>query len=116
LVNLYATSLIYWHCAGYGVNDKEHPEQVEHFGIAPIEAMAAGAVTFCYNAGGPKEVITDTENGFLFNTQEELIQKTVVVLDNAELQHKIRDHAKQLVQQKFSYDSFKKRVLEVVKV
>ncbi|MBI4004991.1 glycosyltransferase family 4 protein, partial [Candidatus Roizmanbacteria bacterium] len=57
LFDLYKQSLFYWHFAGYGVEEQKHPEAVEHLGITPLEAMACGCVVFCFNAGGPKEII-----------------------------------------------------------
>ncbi len=75
LLDLYRTAHIYWHMTGYGVDDKIHPELVEHLGISPLEAMAARCITFCYNAGGSKEIVTDGVNGFLFSNEVELFEK-----------------------------------------
>src|SRR3989344_1768451 len=57
LNQLYATSKIYWHAAGFGEDLTAHPELAEHFGISTAEAMAAGAVPIVYNAGGLKEIV-----------------------------------------------------------
>lgn len=114
LLNLYKKSLFYIHMTGYNVDQNKSPERVEHLGIAPLEAMASGCLTFCHDAGGPREIITDRENGFLFKTQEELIKKMLSVLSNPELQTRIKKRAKRFVQDNFNYEIFKKKVKEVI--
>src|SRR5262249_54631686 len=42
-----------------------HPALGEHFGYAPIEAMAAGRPVLAVNQGGPTETVLDGETGFL---------------------------------------------------
>lgn len=76
LINLYGRARFFWSAAGYGVNEKKHPEQVEHFGITTVEAMAAGAVPLVFNAGGSKEIIKEGKDGFLWDSVNELIKKT----------------------------------------
>src|SRR3989344_9204611 len=93
LLNLYRKSLIYIHVTGFGVDENKNPEQVEHLGIAPLEAMASGCLTFCYNAGGLKEIVSDGSTGFLFNSQEELMAKLSSILSNTTLQSQIRNRS-----------------------
>ena len=66
ILDLYRESLIYWHGAGFGIEENQNPQQVEHLGITPLEAMAAGCVVFAHESGGPKELIKDDKNGFLY--------------------------------------------------
>lgn len=40
------------------------PER-EHFGIVPLEAMAAGRPVIACNSGGPQESVVDGSTGFL---------------------------------------------------
>lgn len=114
LFSLYKKSLFYWHFAGYGIDEYQHPELVEHFGIAPLEAMASGCITFCYRAGGPKEMVKDGVTGFLFSTDDELIIKMNTVMHNASLQEKIQHQAKKYVGAHFSYPVFKQKVREAL--
>jgi len=74
LIGLYSTSQIYWHAAGYG---ETNPAQMEHFGITTAEAMSAGVVPVVYGAGGQLEIVTDTINGMIWRTPEELMEKTL---------------------------------------
>lgn len=114
LHELYKKSQIFWHIAGYGVDENKNPELAEHFGLSPLEAMAMGCITFSYNTGGLRETIENGKNGFLFNTTNELIKKTSDVISNEILSNKIRKAAKLDVIKKFSYTTFKKNVLSVV--
>ena len=81
LRSLYAKSFCFWHAAGFGVDEEKNPEQVEHFGITTLEAMASGSVPIVYPAGGQKEIIEDGKSGFYWRSIEELLQKTQVLID-----------------------------------
>ena len=49
LKKLYAKAKIFWHTAGYDIDENKEPEKVEHFGITTVEAMSAGAVPVVIN-------------------------------------------------------------------
>lgn len=114
LLEYYRKAMLFWHFTGYGVNENEHPEAVEHLGMTPLEAMAAGTPVFCYNAGGPREILKDQENGFLFNTQEELLQKTDRLLRDPALYKAVQNKGRQYVETNFGYKTFEKRVKEIL--
>jgi glycosyltransferase involved in cell wall biosynthesis len=82
LSNFYGKAKIYWHAAGFGEDVVAHPEKAEHFGIATVEAMSAGCVPVVYNAGGQKEIVSDGENGFVWNDFTDLLGKTQVLMTN----------------------------------
>ncbi|MBI4973525.1 glycosyltransferase [Candidatus Roizmanbacteria bacterium] len=114
LLEYYRKSMFFWHFAGYGVDEEKHPEMVEHLGMTPLEAMAAGTVSFCYEAGGPKEIITDGENGYLFKNSEELLSKTEKILkDNSEYKE-VQQRGQEYVKKYFSFAVFQKKVKEVL--
>jgi len=81
LVELYSESKIFWHAKGYNAGNK-NPEHTEHFGISTVEAMASGCIPMAFRAGGQLEIIEDNKNGFLWRDEDELIQKTVEILNN----------------------------------
>jgi glycosyltransferase involved in cell wall biosynthesis len=114
LCDLYTKSMVFWHMAGFGIDDKVHPELTEHLGLAPLEAMSMGCITFAYNAGGIKETIDDGENGFMFNSTEELINKTIKVAKNQFIQKKVKKNAKDSITNNFSYNRFKKTVKQII--
>ena len=64
---------------------KKYPEYAEHFGISTVEAMGAGAVPVVINAGGQKEIINDEESGFLWNSLDDLIEKTQLLINDEKL-------------------------------
>lgn len=80
LLMYYKQAKIYWHAAGFGENLAENPERAEHFGITTVEAMSAGAVPIVFNGGGQKEIVTEGVNGYVWNTLEELQQKTTQIM------------------------------------
>ncbi len=105
LFNLYAKAKIYWHASGYGEDIEKHPELAEHFGITTVEAMGAGVVPVVINSGGQKEIVTDGENGLLWNTAEELLEKTNHLAHDEKLWHKLSKNA-QIRAQDFSEERF----------
>ena len=67
---------IYWHAAGFGEDPRRHPDRFEHFGIALVEAMAAGAAPVVYGAAGPAEIVRDGVDGDHWRARSELISIT----------------------------------------
>ncbi len=111
LSRLYQEARFFWHFTGLGYDENEHPENVEHLGITPLEAMASGCIVFCYSAGGPKELIEDGATGFLFLTKEELFKK----MENALMDKKgiLPKKAQSYIRTKLSYSQFKNRIKEL---
>ncbi len=114
LYKLYGRSEYFWHFTGLGTDEKINPEKVEHLGITPLEAMASGCLTFCYKAGGPKELIKDNNNGFLFSNVDDLVNKMIKVNSNETIQKKVIAREFQFVQENFSYEVFKRNVLRLI--
>ncbi len=85
LWDIYSKAKIYWHASGYGEDLEASPELAEHFGISTVEAMGAGAVPVVINAGGQKEIVTDNENGYLWNDLGELKDKTTKLANDPKL-------------------------------
>ena len=80
LKEIYSISKIYWHAAGYGVDETSHPEETEHFGMTVVEAMASGLVPVVISKGGLTEIVKDNENGFTWQNIEELVAKTQLLI------------------------------------
>ena len=95
LLVLYGTAKYFWSAAGFGINEKSHPEGVEHFGITTVEAMAAGAVPLVFSAGGSKEIIKPGENGLLWKSVNELIKNTNKLTEDKRLWRKLSDKARE---------------------
>ncbi len=82
LKDLYSKAKIFWHAAGFGVDEQKNPEKVEHFGMTTVEAMAAGCVPVVIKKGGQKEIINDGKDGFLWETVDELVNLTSRLINN----------------------------------
>jgi glycosyltransferase involved in cell wall biosynthesis len=68
---------VFWHAMGIDVDEEQDPVRIEHFGIATVEAMAAGCVPVVINRGGQREIVTHGETGFLCNSLDEMAERTV---------------------------------------
>lgn len=111
LKKLYAESSIYWHASGFGETD---PAKMEHFGITTVEAMTSGCVPVVINLGGQKEIVENGVNGFLWDTPEELEEKTLNLIKDEDKRKKIAAHALNSVS-KFSKEEFTKHISELIK-
>lgn len=108
----YDQAKIYWHASGLDEDLKTHPERAEHFGITTVEAMLNGLVPIVMNAGGQKEIVIEAMDGFLFDNEEELINKTISLIKDEALIIKIAKKA-QLKAEQFSTDRFCEKLDEI---
>ncbi|MBI4130585.1 glycosyltransferase family 4 protein [Candidatus Roizmanbacteria bacterium] len=101
----YASAMFYWHAAGFGEGENEHPERMEHFGIAPVEAMAAGCIPLLFNGGGLREIIQSGKQGYLWNDEDECLEQMMQLIANKNLRETIKasaiEKSKQFAQQEF---------------
>lgn len=109
----YSKSKIYWHAAGFDVDDKIHPENTEHFGITVVEAMASGLVPVVISKGGIPEIVDNGVNGYLWQTIDELVSKTKNLIDNPDTL-KLMSQQSILNCQQFSKTNFEKKLLNVI--
>jgi glycosyltransferase involved in cell wall biosynthesis len=66
---------VFWHFTGALEDPEEAPERMEHFGIATVEAMSAGAVPVVVARGGQPEIV-EGGSGLLWETFEECAEQT----------------------------------------
>lgn len=86
---------IFWHATGLGTNLERHPERAEHFGIAPIEAMSAGAVPIVFGAAGPADVVVPDRSGFHFTTIDDLVDVTRRLINDNDLRLRLSGGARE---------------------
>ncbi len=84
LKKLYSHASIFWSAAGFGIDEKNDPLKVEHFGMSVVEAMAAGCVPIITNLGGYKEIITPDKDGFVYDNLDELVAITSNLISHPE--------------------------------
>jgi len=70
---------IAWQATGWGADPETEPERFEHFGIALVEAMSAGAVPVALGVGGPREIVTDGVDGVLWDQETGPIPATAAL-------------------------------------
>ena len=72
LTQAYYNSCIYIHASGLGQDPLSNPQNFEHFGITPLEAMVHGVIPIVYEIGGPADLIEHLGIGKSFSSVEHL--------------------------------------------
>lgn len=110
LLKLYGQSTLYWHASGFGESD---PAKMEHFGIAVVEAMAAGCIPVVINKGGVPEIVENGISGFLWENLEEFKSLTIKLIYDAKLREVV---SKQAIRRSanFSKERFKQSILKLI--
>lgn len=104
LTELFSSAKIFWHAAGYGISETEHPDKMEHFGMTTVEAMSAGLVPVVINKGGQKEVVI-SEIGYLWDSLDQLVKQTLGLI-NSEKSRQILSRQAQKRSRLFSLKKF----------
>lgn len=112
LKKLYAQAKIFWTAAGFGVDENKAPEKVEQFGITTVEAMAAGCVPIVINKGGQPEIVSHNQNGLLWNSKEELIKQTQMLIKDEKLREKLAKATQERAQD-FSGEHFCQEIVKL---
>jgi GT2 family glycosyltransferase/glycosyltransferase involved in cell wall biosynthesis len=68
----YEKAYLYVHATGLGKDEEKHPDEFEHFGITPIEAMTFGCIPIVYSVGGAADLIQELEVGYTYKSKKEL--------------------------------------------
>lgn len=104
---------IYWHAAGYGEDLAVHPDRAEHFGMSTVEAMSRGAVPVVIDAGGQREIVIDGVSGILWKSKDELISKSLDLIENKDKWTDLSANAVSRAQH-FSKEKFCSELLSVL--
>jgi len=82
-----------------------HPHPGEHFGIVPVEAMAAGRPVVAVDRGGPLETVVDGETGYLRPPQPAAFAEALArILTNPEEASRMGRAGRQRVKALFSLE------------
>jgi glycosyltransferase involved in cell wall biosynthesis len=109
----YNEATLFWHAAGFDVDEEKHPERTEHFGMSTLEAMSARCVPVVINRGGQKEIVSDGESGYLWNSVDELVARSLKLIADAAglaaMQTKARERFRE-----FDGDHFSQKLLSIL--
>lgn len=88
----------------------------ESFGRTVIEGMAHGCIVIAANHGGPAELISDGENGFLFNpgSSDDLCRVITSIVSDPQKMEKISGKAKLYYLDNFSVDTYRQKFKEIL--
>jgi glycosyltransferase involved in cell wall biosynthesis len=78
----------------------------EHFGIVPIEAMAAGTPPIVADGGGQRETVLHGETGFLVKNTEEMKEAIIKLSADEKVFYKMSINAKKRAAEYFSKERF----------
>lgn len=89
----------------------------EGFPLTPIETFMMGKSIIATNIDGNNEIVVNEKNGLLFEKDdyEELSNCIFRLLQEKKLLKKLEENAKNDYIEKYSYDTFKKKYIEVYK-
>ncbi|NMC51537.1 glycosyltransferase family 4 protein [Candidatus Kuenenbacteria bacterium] len=104
----YTQLLNYFHAADIFVLPSRH----ESFGKVLLEAGASGKPSVASATTGTKEIIIEGETGFLFpvNKTKKFVEKTLVLLNDENLAHRIGANAYQHIWTKYNYETSVKNI------
>ncbi len=111
---LYAEASVYWQATGLGEDPDRDPDRLEHFGIATVEAMSAGAVPVVIGLAGQLEIVQAGVSGYHFTTLDELVERTEAVVRDDELRARLSEAAEARARE-FSVEAFAERFGAVVR-
>ena len=110
----FARAKIFWHGKGLNVDERSRPLELEHFGIATVEAMAAGCVPVVINRGGQREIVQQGLSGFLCENLDEMAACTIRLARDEVLRSRMATAARARALA-FSRDQFVERFLSRLK-
>ncbi|MBN2442870.1 MAG: HAD-IIB family hydrolase [Spirochaetales bacterium] len=93
-----------------------NPTYLENFGLTLIEASAAGLPIIASNKGGPKDIISNCDNGKLIdmNDTESLVQAIKDIILNQEEWNRLSRNGIEKVRQYYSWESHCTRYLTYI--
>lgn len=108
MISLYQKATIYWHAAGYQVDEVKNPELTEHFGISTVEAISAGCIPLVVPYGGQREIVKD--NILHWQKVQDLVSKTATIIASLDkTKYLLNSNIKQ-----YSLDNFVKKLSQIL--
>jgi glycosyltransferase involved in cell wall biosynthesis len=102
---------LFWHFTGALEDPEAAPERMEHFGIATVEAMSAGAVPVVVARGGQPEILEEG-SGVLWETFEVCAEQTWRLCHDEALRARLSEGARRRAAD-FAYPAFAAKAREL---
>lgn len=113
LERLLAGASLFWHATGAEADPETEPERMEHFGIATVEAMSAGAVPVVIDRGGQPEIVDPDHSGVLWSSYDECIEQSWALCHDHAARARLSRGARQRAQA-FSFPRFAARARALI--
>ena len=90
------------------------PSLFECMPVTLLEAMASGKPVIASDIPGPKDIITQRYDGFLFEkgNVEELKKYLGIIFDDKKLRKRIRENARKTVEEKYTFQKITQHYFE----
>lgn len=108
-----AEASVYVHATGYSPDETMPPQCCEHFGIAILEAMAAGCVPVVFARGGAVEFIEHGRNGFLFLDAPQAGRQIAWLLQHPADRRQMAERSIETAR-RYSYEFFRDRLATIL--
>ena len=94
------------------------PSFWEGFGYSLVEAMLCEKPVIAFNTSSNPEIVSDKETGFLTacNNQKEFTERTVQLIENAELRHSLGKKGRQKAEELFTLQRSRKEFMDFLKL
>ncbi|MBI5472076.1 MAG: glycosyltransferase family 4 protein [Ignavibacteriae bacterium] len=109
----YNEATLFWHAAGFGADERRRPERAEHFGMSTLEAMSASAIPVVINRGGQKEIVSHGESGYLWESIDELVEHSLILIADHELMTTLQPNVRERFKD-FNREHFSQNLLSII--
>lgn len=89
------------------------PSRLENFSVALLEAMSRGRICFAWDIPSFKEIIKDSENGFIIDSHDQVLNHMIDLEIDKVKRFSISENAFQLIQNQFSKNVMVKNSIDV---
>jgi hypothetical protein len=113
LIEEYGRSAILLHATGYGIDPLAFPEQLEHFGIVPVEAAGLGCIPVVYGQAGPAEVMRLLGSDTTFDSIPDAAGIVARLLDDPDGAGRLSEELVRRARM-FSQEAFRERIFEAL--
>ncbi len=87
----------------------------ETFGLVNIEAMMYGLPVISTNEGGIPDIIKDGVNGYIIDSDKDLVDKIKLLIENKELRTTLGKNGREIFLNKYTSSKFEESLIDILK-